>query len=82
MAFEERLERGEGSWWARKCWEEIKKRGGRKWSEWEEQRKNFYKERGVSVEWVERERTERGSVTREVEERVKEIQLQRRWGKI
>lgn len=77
MAFEERLERGEGSWWARKCWEEIKKRGGRKGSEWEEQRKNFYKERGVSVEWMERERTERRSVTREVEERVKEIQLQR-----
>lgn len=41
------LERGEGSWWVRKCWEEIKKRGGKKGSEWEEQRKKFYKERSV-----------------------------------
>lgn len=55
MAFEERLERGEGSWWVRKCWKEIKKRGGKKGSEWEEQRKKFYKERGVSVEWMQRE---------------------------
>jgi len=52
IAYEEKLERGGGTLWARRCWEEVKKRGGRRKSILEEQRKSFYEERVVSVEWV------------------------------
>jgi len=72
IAYEEKLERGEGTLGAaRRCWEEIKEMGGRRGSLWEEQRKNFYEERGLSVEWV----REKGREVREVvERRDREIQ--------
>jgi len=54
IAYEERLERRGGTLWARRCWEEINKRGEKRESIWEEQRKSFYEERGVSVEWDKR----------------------------
>jgi len=82
IAYEEKLERGEGTLWARRCWEEIKERGNRRGSVWEEQRKSFYEERGVSVEWVRGQR-ERGVEVREVvEQRDKEIQQQERFERI
>jgi len=37
----EKLERGEESEWARKSWEEIKRRGEEGGSRWEEQRKKL-----------------------------------------
>lgn len=56
MGYEEKLERGGGSGLARKRWEEIKEGEERCGSRWEEQRKEFYRERGVSVEWVRRQK--------------------------
>lgn len=50
MGYEEKLERESGSGLARKRWEEIKKGEERSGSRWEEQRKEFYREKGVSVE--------------------------------
>lgn len=43
VRFEEKLEAGGRTEWARRCWE-IKGRKDIVWSEWEEQRKDFYKE--------------------------------------
>lgn len=49
IRYEERLEKGGDNRWARKCWEEVKKREKENGSVWEEQRKSFYKEKGVLV---------------------------------
>jgi len=46
MGYEERLEKGGGGEWARKCWEEVKRRGEEGDSKWERQRRDFYRERG------------------------------------
>lgn len=50
--FEERLERGEGSEIARRCWEEIKERtvGTKELSKWEQERIEFYKKREIKIE--------------------------------
>lgn len=56
VRYEERLEKGGEGKWARKCWEEVKNKRKEGESVWEEQRNNFYKVRGVSVEWVRRKR--------------------------
>ena len=82
MAYEEKLERGEGSEWARKCWEEIKRRGEEGRSRWEEQRKEFYRVRGVSVEWVRRRREEGRELIEEMEGRDREVQEQERYNKV
>jgi len=50
IEYEEKLEREEEMLWTRRCWEEVKKKEGRRRKIWEEQRKSFYKERGVSNE--------------------------------
>lgn len=50
IRYEERLEKGGDNRWARKCWEVVKKRGEENGSVWEEQRKGFYKEKGILVE--------------------------------
>lgn len=50
MEYEERLEKRGGGKWARKCWVAIKKKGERRGSRWEEQTKEFYRQRGISVE--------------------------------
>lgn len=71
IRYEKRLEKEGGSKWARKYWEEVKKKGGKSGSMWEEQRKDFYKERGVSVEWVRRKK-EVGGKGEEVEGWLKE----------
>lgn len=47
IRYEEKLERGGGSEWARKCWEEIKQKEGRVTAGWEEQRREFYTEKDV-----------------------------------
>jgi len=49
IGFEKRLAEGRGSDLARKCWEEMKVRGGgtRVRSGWEEERRKFLEERGV-----------------------------------
>jgi len=78
MGYEEKLERGEGSEWARRCWEEIKKRGEERGSRWEEQRKEFYRIRGVSVEWVKRSREEGREIRGEIEEGDREVQRSRK----
>ncbi|EZA46498.1 hypothetical protein X777_00096 [Ooceraea biroi] len=82
MGYEERLETGSGSIWARRCWEEIKGREGVKGSRWEEERKDFYKERGVAVEWVKRRREEGREIRGEIEERDKEVQQQERFERV
>jgi len=82
IAYEEKLERGEGTLRARRCWEEIKEKGGRRRSLWEEQRKSFYEERGLSVEWVRGYREKGGEVREVVERRDREIQQQERFERI
>lgn len=62
VRYEERLEKGGEGKWARKCWEEVKNKRKEGESVWEEQRNNFYKVRGVSVEWVRRKREIREEV--------------------
>lgn len=49
IRYEERLEKGGDNRWARKCWEKGKKRGEENGSVWEEQRKSFYKEKGILI---------------------------------
>lgn len=56
VRYKERLEKGGEGKWARKCWEKVKNKRKEGESVWEEQRNNFYKVRGVSVEWVKRKR--------------------------
>ena len=82
VRYEEKLEEGEGSEWTRGCWEEVKKREGKRASIWEEQRKGFYKERGMSEELVKRIRREGGEVIGQLEERDREVQAQERFERI
>ena len=82
MRYEEKLERGEESVWARRCWEEIKKREGRITAEWEEQRKVFYMERGMSAEWVREVRLGGGVVEEELVGKDREVQAQGRMERI
>lgn len=58
--FEERLEEGKGSILARKCLGEMRKRwsNGRVREGWEEDRKEFFRDRGLVIGEVERRREE------------------------
>lgn len=47
IRYEEKLENGKESELARKCQEEMKRRAIRKKSDWEEERKKFYQQRGI-----------------------------------
>ncbi|XP_068993226.1 golgin subfamily A member 6-like protein 24 [Neodiprion pinetum] len=82
--FERKLERGEGSELARRCWEEIrdKAEAGRQGSRWERERESFFAERGAESREVV-VRRERGEMEfREIEERGREEQRKERWEKI
>ncbi|XP_068991496.1 trichohyalin-like [Neodiprion pinetum] len=82
--FERKLERGEGSELARRCWEEIrdKAEAGRQGSRWERERESFFAERGAESREVVARR-ERGEMEfREIEEREREEQRKERWEKI
>lgn len=74
------MEKGGGGKWARKCWEEVKKRKGRRLVGVGGARSNFYRARGVSVGWVRRKR-ERGE---EVEGWLKErdVEMQERFERV
>lgn len=58
--YERRLEKGKRGMLARKCLEEIIRRGreGKVNSKWEEERKLYFEERGMSMEEMERRREE------------------------
>lgn len=82
MGYEEKLEKGGGGEWARKCWEELKRRGRRGDSKWERQRKDFYRERGVSTEWVRRRRAEGREGREEIEGRDIKMQQQEKFERV
>ena len=60
--YDRKLEEGKGGELARDCWEEMKRRmrRGRVLQGWEEEREQFFKDKGWTVEEVERMR-DRGS---------------------
>lgn len=81
VRFKDKLERGGASLWARRCWEEIKREEGRG-STWEKQRKSFYWERGISVEWVRRKKENGEEIKERLRERDIEVQKQERYKRI
>lgn len=82
--FEERLRQGRGSDIARRYWEEMKERSRRGMirSRWENERKEFFEERGVRIQEVEEMREVEKDWFKELEKRDKERQRRERWEKI
>ncbi|XP_068994227.1 trichohyalin-like [Neodiprion pinetum] len=82
--FERKLERGEGSELARRCWEEIrdKAEAGRQGSRWKRERESFFAERGAESREVVARRERSEMEFREIEEREREEQRKERWEKI
>lgn len=82
--YERRLEEGKGSELARSCWGEIKERAKeeKEISEWEKGRKKFFKDRGLSVEKIERKRKEGELKCRKLKNRDRRRQKEERWGRI
>lgn len=79
MGYEEKLKKRGGGEWVRKCWEEVKRRGEEGGSKWERQKRDFYRERGVSTEWVKTRREEEREEREEIEGRDIEVQQQERF---
>lgn len=82
--WEERLEEGRGNDIARRCLEEMKERcrGSKVFSEWEVERKEFFEGRGIRVEEVEKWRDGGTGWFRELKEREKNLQKEKKWEKI
>jgi len=78
--FEKRLEEGRGSEIATECRKEMRKRGrkGRVMAGWEEERRHFFEERGVSIEEVEGREIENGEWIWELAKRDRERQREER----
>jgi hypothetical protein len=84
-SFEKRLEEGKGSELARECLEEMKGRWrkGKVREGWEEERQGFFRDRGMEVEEIERDRERMGEIgMEECEERDKARQRKERWERI
>lgn len=79
ISYEEKLESGNESDLARRCWEEVKRREERKKSGWEEERKRFYEQRETSTIGVRMIREGEESVKEVMEERDREEQGQERY---
>lgn len=81
--YEKRLEKKRGSEVARKCWEELRERGGKgkMTLSWEEERRRFFRDRGVELEKVKRRRVEEGDWFRGIVKIDSEEQRKKKLGK-
>ena len=82
--YERKLEEGKGGELARECWEEMKRRmrRGKVLEGWEEEREQYYKDKGWTVEEVERLRDKGELRGEELVERERRTQEEERWRKI
>ncbi|XP_025993782.2 uncharacterized protein LOC113004505 [Solenopsis invicta] len=82
--FEKRLEEGRGGDLARRCLMEIRGRAEKQrvWSKWEEERREFFQERGVGAGRAGGWEEEGEGVWEEVERKEREMQERERWERI
>jgi len=85
-SFEKRLEEGRGSELARECRREIRERGleGKKGTfvGWEKERREYFKDRGIKLEEMERKKEDGELRWEDIESRGKRRQRDERWERI
>lgn len=82
--YEKRLEEGRGGELAQRCWEEMKERSkkGKVGSEWEEERRSYFEDRGLKLEELETKRKNGEEWCEDLVKKGKEMDRGERWKRI